>query len=168
MAETRAVYQAVDNCLRQCGGNPGRGGHDSARTATYILYEAREALATFAIDNPTNIVFTYNATDAINMALLSTLGPGDRVVTTAMEHNAVARPLRYLESIGVTVEIIPCDQNSRLDVAQLKSTVKKGVKAIVMSHTSNVNGRIMPIHEVEATGSSAWSYFYCRCCTNSR
>lgn len=143
------VYQAVDNCLRLCSGNPGRGGHDSARTATYILYEAREALATlFAIDNPTNIVFTYNATDAINMALLGTLGPGDRVVTTAMEHNAVARPLRYLESIGVTVEIIPCDQNGRLDVAQLKSTVKKGVKAIVMSHASNVNGRIMPIHEV--------------------
>lgn len=144
-----SVYQAIDNCLRECCGNPGRGGHDSARTATYILYETREALASlFNISNPTNIVFTYNATDAINMALLGKVRPGDRVVTTAMEHNAVARPLRYLETIGVKVDIVPCDQSGRLDIMQMESIVKKGAQAIVMSHASNVTGRIMPIYEV--------------------
>ena len=154
-----AVYQAVDSCLRQCSGNPGRGGHSKARGATYILYEAREALATlFNIDNPTNIIFTYNATDALNMALLGKLRPGDRVVTTEMEHNAVARPLRYLETIGVKVHIVPCDHTGKLDLVTMESVVKSGVQAIVMSHASNVTGTIMPINEV---GKLATKYQAC-------
>lgn len=154
-----AVYQAVDSCLRQCSGNPGRGGHGSARRATHILYEAREALAAlFNIDNPTNIIFTYNATDALNMALLGKLRPGDRVVTTAMEHNAVARPLRYLETIGVKVHIVPCDQTGKLDVVAMESALKIGMQAIVMSHASNVTGTIMPIYEV---GQLAVKYQAC-------
>jgi len=154
-----SVYQAVDNCLRKCSGNPGRGGHGNARAATHILYEAREALATlFNIDNPTNIVFTHNATDALNMALLGSIHAGDRIVTTGMEHNAVARPLRYLESIGVTLHVIPCDSDGKFNVAEMEKIVKTGVKAIVMSHASNVTGRIMPIYEV---GKLATKYQTC-------
>lgn len=144
-----SVYQAVDNCLRQCSGNPGRGGHGNARAATHILYEAREALARlFNIENPTNIVFTYNATDALNMALVGSLQSGDSIVTTSMEHNAVARPLRYLESIGVKVQIVPCDATGKLALSTLEDMLAQGAKAIVMSHASNVTGRIMPIYEV--------------------
>jgi len=153
------VYQAVNDCLRQCSGNPGRGGHGSARAATYILYEAREALATlFNIDNPTHIIFTYNATDALNMALLGKLRPGDRVVTTAMEHNAVARPLRYLETMGVMVHIVPCDHTGKLNLVAMEDALKSGVQAIVMSHASNVTGTIMPIYEV---GQLATKYQTC-------
>jgi len=153
------VYQAVDSCLRQCSGNPGRGGHGNARAATRILYEAREQLATlFNIDNATNIMFTYNATDALNMALLGRLRPGDSIATTRMEHNAVARPLRYLESIGVKLHIIPCDCTGRLDLVEMERIVKNGVQAIVMSHASNVTGRIMPIYEV---GKLATAYQTC-------
>lgn len=153
------VYQAVDRCLRQCSGNPGRGGHGNARAATHILYETREALATlFNIDNPTNIIFTYNATDALNMALLGSLNPGDCIITTEMEHNAVARPLRYLESIGVKVNIIPCDSNGKLNLVAMENVLKSGVQAIVMSHASNVTGRIMPIYEV---GKLAKKYKAC-------
>lgn len=153
------VYQAVDSCLRQCSGNPGRGGHGNARAATRILYEAREALATlFNIDNPTNIIFTYNATDALNMALLGRLNPGDSIVTTGMEHNAVARPLRYLESIGVRLHIAPCDSTGKLNLVEMENILKDGVQAIVMSHASNVTGRIMPIYEV---GKLARKYQTC-------
>lgn len=144
-----SVYQAVDNCLRQCSGNPGRGGHGNARAATHILYEAREALAQlFNIENPTNIVFTYNATDALNMALVGSLQSGDSIVTTSMEHNAVARPLRYLESIGVKVQIVPCDTTGKLALSTLEDMLAQGATTIVMSHASNVTGRIMPIYEV--------------------
>jgi len=154
-----SVYQAVDNCLRQCRGNPGRGGHGHAQAATHILYEAREALANlFNIDNPTNIVFTHNATDSLNMALLGKLRPGDSVVTTAMEHNAVARPLRYLETMGVNLHIVPCDHTGMLNLEIMENTLKKGIKAVVMSHASNVNGRIMPIH---AVGQLAAKYQAC-------
>jgi len=154
-----SVYQAVDNCLRLCNGNPGRGSHGSARAATYVLYEAREALATlFKINNPTNIIFTYNATDALNMALLGKLRPGDSVATTAMEHNAVARPLRYLETMGVKVHIVPCDHTGKLNLEIMGNIVKKGITAIVMSHGSNVTGTIMPIYEV---GRLATKYQAC-------
>ena len=154
-----AVYQAVDHCLRQCSGNPGRGGHGNARAATHILYEAREALATlFNIDNPTNIIFTHNATDALNMALLGTINPGDSILTTGMEHNAVARPLRYLESIGVKINIVPCDSTGKLNLIEMENILKSGIQAIVMSHASNVTGRIMPIYEV---GKLAKKYQAC-------
>lgn len=153
------VYQAVDHCLRQCSGNPGRGGHGNARAATHILYEAREALATlFNIDNPTNIIFTYNATDALNMALLGYLSPGDRILTTEMEHNAVARPLRYLESIGVEINIVPCDPSGKLNLPAVEKILAGGIQAIVMSHASNVTGQIMPIYEV---GKLAKKYEAC-------
>ena len=144
-----AVYQAVDNCLRQCGGNPGRGGHGSARAATYLLYETREALANlFNINNPNHIIFTYNGTDGINMALLGKLRPGDRVVTTAMEHNAVARPLRYLETMGVKIDIVSCDHRGKLNLGAMESKLKLGVQAIIVGHASNVTGTIMPIYEI--------------------
>jgi len=153
------VYQAVDSCLRQCSGNPGRGNHGSARGANYILYEAREALAAlFNINNPNQIIFTYNGTDALNMALLGRLRPGDSVVTTAMEHNAVARPLRYLETIGINVHIVPCNHTGKLDLVAMKSVLKSGRKTIVMSHASNVTGTIMPIYEV---GKLAAKYQAC-------
>lgn len=153
------VYQAVDSCLRQCSGNPGRGGHSSAREATHILYEAREALALlFNIDNPTNIVFTYNATDALNMAILGKLRSGDCVVTTTMEHNAVARPLKYLETMGVKVITVPCDHTGKLDLVSMERSLRSGVQAIVMSHASNVTGTIMPIFEV---GQLAAKYQTC-------
>ena len=153
------VYQAVDRCLRQGFGNPGRGGHGGAREATHILYETREALgALFNIANPTHIIFTYNATDALNTALLGKLRPGDHVVTTATEHNAVARPLRYLETKGVKVHIAPCDHTGKLDLVAMESILKSGVQAIVMSHASNVTGTIMPIYEV---GQLATKYQAC-------
>lgn len=143
------VYLAVDNCLRTCSGNPGRGGYNNARVATRILYETREALADlFNIINPMNIVFTYNATDALNMALLGSIRPGDSVVTTSMEHNAVARPLRYLETLGVTLHIAPCNDKGEINLVAMENLVKQGVDFIVMSHASNVTGRIMPIYEV--------------------
>lgn len=139
------VYKSVDECLRS-GGNPGRGGHGRARAATYIMYETREVLAELLnVEDPTNIVFAYNATDALNTAILGLQKPGCHIVTTSMEHNAVARPLRYLESRGVRLTIIPCDQYGVLELSQLESCLKTGATAVVMSHASNVTGNVMPI-----------------------
>jgi cysteine desulfurase family protein len=144
-----AVYRAVDECLRGISGNPGRGGHSNARKAAYLLYEAREEIAgLFGIDNPTNISFTHNATDALNIALLGLVHSGDLVVTTAMEHNAVARPLRYLESIGAKLSIVPCDTTGNLELEGMEKAIKAGAKVVIMSHASNVTGTIMPICEV--------------------
>lgn len=143
------VYRAVDSCLRGIGGNPGRGGHGNSRAASYILYEAREALAQLLnIKQPTNIVFTYNATDALNMAILGSLNCDDHIVTTSMEHNAIARPLRILEKRGAKLTISMSDKQGRLDLSAIEQSLKAGAKAVVMSHASNVTGTIMPIAEV--------------------
>jgi cysteine desulfurase family protein len=143
------VYQAVDSCLRTMGANPGRGGHSMARQASLLLYEAREALAElFAIDDANQIVFTHNATDAISMAVFGLLCPGDTIVTTAMEHNAVARAVRFVEAKGVNVSVVPCSCNGQLDLGAMQAALRNKPKAVIMSHASNVTGTIMPVAEV--------------------
>lgn len=144
-----AVYRAVDQYLRNNGANPGRGGHGRAREAGALVYTARERLAAlFGISDPCRISFACNATDAVNTAVLGTLQPGDTVVTTAMEHNAVARPLTYLTQNGVTVKVVSCDQAGRLDLAEMTRHIAGGAKAVVMTHASNVTGTLMPVADV--------------------
>ncbi|HML35541.1 aminotransferase class V-fold PLP-dependent enzyme [Sporomusa sphaeroides] len=144
-----SVYQAVDQCLRTRGANPGRGGHGMARAASLLLYETREALAElFGITDANQLVFTYNATDAISMAVMGLADPGDSIVTTSMEHNAVARTLRLAQSRGVTIHVIPCDSTGQLDMQAMAAAIRQKPKAVVMTHASNVTGTIMPVAEV--------------------
>ena len=93
-----SVYRAVDDFQRHVGANPGRSGHAAARTAGKIVAEARLLLSRlFGVEEPNQIVFTANATEAINLGLKGLLRPGDHVVTTVTDHNSVLRPLRALE-----------------------------------------------------------------------
>ena len=143
------VYKAVDNCLRTIGANPGRGGHSMARSASMLVYEAREALAElFGITDSNQLVFTHNATDAINMAVFGLIQQGDTIVTTAMEHNAVARAVRVAELRGAYVKIIPNSASGQLDMEAMKTAIKQNPKAVIMTHASNVTGTVMPIAEV--------------------
>ena len=88
------VYQSVEDCLRTAGANPGRGGYAMSRKAGRLVANARDELADlFSIADSGQLVFTHNATTAINKALFGLIKPGWRIVTTAIEHNAVARPL---------------------------------------------------------------------------
>lgn len=152
------VYQAVNEYMRNVGGSPGRGSNAPAREASRILFEAREALAAlFGVDNSANIMFAANATEAINIALFGTLKAGDRVVTTSMEHNAVARPLKVLAGRGIAIEKIMCDKDGELDLNCLEAAVKNGVRAVVLSHASNVTGKIVPLAELAAITNRAGS-----------
>ena len=143
-----SVYQAADTYLRHNGASPGRGGYGRAREAGMMIYEARETIASlFHVADPNRISFTCNATEALNIALFGVLQSGDTVVTTAMEHNAVARPLRRLSGQGIRVLVVGCDSAGRLDLDELERHVKQGVKAVVMTHASNVTGTLMPVRE---------------------
>ncbi|MDT8903343.1 aminotransferase class V-fold PLP-dependent enzyme [Anaeroselena agilis] len=143
-----AVPRAVAACLRRAA-SPGRGGHGLSREADKIMFAAREELsALFAATNSSTITFTANATDAVNTALFGLLAPGDRVVTTSMEHNAVARPLRALENRGLILDIVPCDHTGALPLDNLRSALKGGAKAVVATHASNVTGTIMPLADI--------------------
>ncbi len=143
-----AVPRAVGACLRRAA-SPGRGGHGLSREADRILFAAREELAAlFGAENSSTIAFTASATDAINTALFGLLAPGDKVVTTSMEHNAVARPLRALENRGLRLEIVGCDRTGNLPLDSLCAALTNGAKAVVVTHASNVTGAIMPLAEI--------------------
>ncbi len=146
-----AVYQAVDSALRHAGGNPGRGGHSLTLEAARVVLEARErAAAFFSVKNPEQVVFTASATEAINLALFGLLRPGDRVLTSSLEHNAVLRPLHQLEQQGVEVTPLPGDGVGQIDLEELRRQAERGARLLAISHCSNVSGTLQPLDAIAA------------------
>ena len=96
------------------------------------------------------MVFTSNATAALNLALAGLLTPPAHVITTGMEHNAVMRPLRALEQLGVSISIIPCEPDGSLKPQTLDGLIRPETRLIVANHASNVCGTILPIREIGA------------------
>src|SRR5215831_8716053 len=97
-----AVREAIAEYFGEAGGNPGRSGHRMSIAAARVIENAREIVAEFFnAEDSAGIIFTQNATHALNLALYGLLRPRDHVVTTSMEHNSVMRPLRHLETLGV-------------------------------------------------------------------
>lgn len=143
------VIQAVDDCLRKHCANPGRGAHKPAVEAARIIHRTRQkAAALLGVGDSANIIFTNNATDALNQALYGLLAPGDHVVTTQIEHNAVARPLRVLARQGVEVTYVATDAIGTLDPADLYAALKPGTRLVALTHCSNITGAIQPLPEI--------------------
>jgi len=146
-----ATLEAMVRYQREIGGSPGRSGHRLSIDAGRIVHETREALARlFNVDDPLRIVFTKNATEALNIALIGLLKPGDHVITTGLEHNSVMRPLRFLASHGVELSVIPTSDRGELDPDDMSAAFRVNTRAVVMTHASNVTGTIMPLKEVGA------------------
>lgn len=143
------VYRTMDDFMRREAGNPGRSGHKLAVSASLALTRTRLHLARlFHVADADRIVFTLNATDALNLALKGFLREGDHVVTTSMEHNSVVRPLAALRRLGVRHTRVPCDVTGLVDVADIAAAVESRTRMIVMSHASNVVGTVQPIATV--------------------
>ena len=150
------VLRAMADFLERAGGNPGRSGHRLSVAAGRVVYEAREALAAFFnAPDPLRIIFTHNATHALNLALRGLLRPGDRVVTTSVEHNSVMRPLRDLERKGVEVVVVACGPDASLAPADMEAAVEPGTRLVVVNHASNVTGTILPVAEVARLAHAA-------------
>jgi cysteine desulfurase family protein len=146
-----ATLKAMTAYQRAIGGSPGRSGHRLSIEAGRIVFTARETLARlFNTADPLQIAFTKNATEALNIALFGLLRPGDHVITTGMEHNAVMRPLRFLASRGVELSVIPCSERGSLEPDDIRSAFRPETRAVVMTHASNVTGTVMPIAEIGA------------------
>ncbi|MEG2983935.1 MAG: aminotransferase class V-fold PLP-dependent enzyme [Peptostreptococcaceae bacterium] len=143
------VYDAILDCMKNYCANPGRAGHKLAMRAAREIYEARDNIAKlFNIDNPMNIVFTYNATDSLNLAIKGCVKKGDHIITTSMEHNSVIRPIKSLEKDGIESTVVNCDKDGFLDVNDIKRAIKPNTKLIVTTHASNVCGTIVDIDSV--------------------
>ena len=144
-----SVYQAMDSLMRHTGASPGRSGHLLSVTAARIIYETREALCQFlGIADPSHVVFTSNATEALNLAIRGLLHIGDHAITSSLEHNSVMRPLRALEKKGVDVSVVNCAADGSLDPGDIERAIRPYTKLVVLSHASNVVGTILPVAEV--------------------
>jgi cysteine desulfurase family protein len=144
-----SVYQAVEKAMREGGANPGRSGHTMAIGAGRIIQETRELIAGFMGFSPAErVIFTSNATEAINYALKGLLKPGDHVVSGTMEHNAVARPLAALQHQGVEVTKVKSSVQTGINPEDIRASLKPQTKLIAVNHASNVTGTINPIGEI--------------------
>jgi cysteine desulfurase family protein len=141
------VAEAIQDFLTHKAGNPGRSGHSLALAADAVVAETRRSLASlFGFRDPSRLAFTLNATEALNLAMYGLLRPGNRVVTTSMEHNAVSRPLFALAERGVEVVSLPCASDGSLDLDDLDRELRSApTRLVAMTHASNVCGTILPI-----------------------
>ncbi len=146
----QAVTESMQRFLRESAASPGRSAHRFSLKAAREIFECRELLAGyFQMPDSSRVIFTGNATQALNIAIKGVLKPGDHVITTAMEHNSVIRPLRRLEQEGViSLSIVPCDRQGIPDSAVLKSSFRKETRMLVSIFASNVNGQIMPVEDM--------------------
>ncbi|OGW01913.1 MAG: hypothetical protein A3D20_07130 [Nitrospinae bacterium RIFCSPHIGHO2_02_FULL_39_82] len=143
------VYRAVNDTLQKYGSSPGRGGHKMSMQTERIIFEARERITSFFnIPFSSNVIFTFNVTMGINLALKGILKAGDHVITSSMEHNAVMRPLKRLENEGVSKTVVKCSKEGFLNPKDIEKEIKPNTKMIVITHASNVTGTILPIREV--------------------
>lgn len=144
------VSDSVYSYMRHKGGNPGRSGHRLSIEAGEIVFQARQLLADFfGIKNPMRVIFTFNATDALNIAIQGLLRSGGHVITTSMEHNSVIRPLSALEQSGlIELSIIQADKYGFVKGADIASFITKNTKLVIINHGSNAFGIVQPIAEI--------------------
>lgn len=142
------VAQAMADFLNGGAGNIARGGYAVAFDAAERVFEIRTALAKyFGISDARRLIFTSGVTQSLNMLLFGLLRSGDAVVTTKMEHNAVTRPLFELEKRGVDVQYADCGDDGVTNIDSLDKLLTPKVRALVMTHASNVCGTLQPIEQ---------------------
>lgn len=142
----KEVIEAVTDYMTNIGCNIGRGVYKDAETAENIIYDTREAFATlFNMEQSENVCFTKNITESINIIIKGFIKKGDKVIVSTVEHNAVMRPLNFVGAEVVKVDLISDEEQGLLD---LDSKLNQEIKAVIMTHSSNVTGDILPISKV--------------------
>lgn len=143
------VAQAMMDYMTQNGANVNRGCYSSAYSAEEVIYETRQLLADlFHFPKCKNVIFTPNITTSLNFILKGFLKPGDHILVSAMEHNAVMRPVIQLTRQGITFDRIPCRQDGSMIVEQIEPLINPNTRAIVTLHASNVCGTQMPLTQI--------------------
>lgn len=143
------VYEEVIRCMEGYAANPGRGSYDMEVKAGSKILETREMLSTlFNIKNPLNVIFTSNATEALNLGIKGALKRGDHVISTVIEHNSVLRPLNYLSRNGVALTLVGVNELGYVSADNIKKEIRHNTKLIVINHASNVLGTIQHIGEI--------------------
>ena len=145
------VPEAVYRYMTACGSNVSRGGYQAAYSAEELVFETRQQLcALFHGEDARCVVFTPNITTSLNILLKGFLHPGGHVLVSSMEHNAVMRPLRQLEAIGVRFDRIPCRADGTLVLDAMEDLLRENTKLVLCLHASNVCGTLLPVDAIGA------------------
>lgn len=145
-----AVYRAMDHFAREVGGSPGRSGHHRSLEAGREVLRARDAVAgLFGIADPSRIIFTKNATEALNLVIKGVLGSGGHAVITSLEHNSVWRPLEALAHAGAaSYSIVDCGPDGALEPSSIEDAFLPDTRLVICTHASNVIGNLLPICDI--------------------
>lgn len=136
--------------MKNVGATCGRGAYTSEIESDKLVYSCRKNICTlFNFNKPSNVVFTYNITESLNLAINGILEKGDHVITSSLEHNSVMRPLKILQRYkNIQISEVPCDKNGITKACDVKNFIRPNTKLIIFTHASNVLGTIQPIKEI--------------------
>ncbi len=152
-----AVIRAMVDYARDVGASPGRGAYAESRKGAELLRRCRERLcALFAGESPEHMIFTLNCSDALNLAIHGIVkgarrrAPGRpvHIVTSAMDHNSVLRPLKDLAGEGVAFTRVPADRQGRVDPREVERAIRPDTRLVALVHASNVTGTIQDVAAV--------------------
>ena len=143
------VAKAMYAYLTSLGTNVNRGCYEDAYAAEETVFNTRQLLAQlFHFPLTKNVILTGNITQSLNMLLKGLLRPGDHVLVSSMEHNAVMRPLVQLSRDGISFDRIPCRRDGTMILEHAEAMIRPSTKAIITLHASNVCGTHMPLAEL--------------------
>lgn len=146
----QSVIDAVVQAMTTAG-NAARGTHAGSLAASRTVYDARVKIAQFFhCSRADHVVFTANSTEALNIAISGTLGKGDHIISTDLEHNSVLRPLYYLEKQGAALSFVHADRKGCIDYAEFETLIRPDTKAIVCTHASNLTGNVLELEQIGA------------------
>lgn len=147
LQKPRSVALALSDAVVELG-NPGRSFHAPAMEASRTVVKARRELAKLTrCPSALSVAFTSGATESLNLVMASLLTAQDHVITTALEHNSVLRPLYRC---GCELSVLPLDDQGALCLEQLPGLLRPNTKCLVMTHGSNLLGTVTPVEEVKS------------------
>lgn len=153
------VAQAVVEAMETLG-SPGRGAHPLTLSASRTVWDCREAVAQLlGVSDPARVCFTSNSTAALNTAICGLFGLGDHVITTALEHNSVLRPLYRLAEQGLELTILPADERGMVCYEDLPRALRPNTRGVVCNHASNVTGNVVDVENIGAFCREHGLYF---------
>ena len=164
------VYAFMDRFFRGHGVNPGRAGHQMGVEAEAMVVETRALLAAFFgfSGGAERVVFTQNATDSLNLAILGLVRPGDHMIITRLEHNSVLRPANHLErDLGVAVTRIGRDAQGYVDPEEIRAAIRPETRVVVVNHASNVLGSVQDLAAISAMVADSEAYFILDTCQSA-
>ena len=143
------VKKAALYAMERCGGNAGRGGHALSMLTSSEVFSARQAIADFFYAEPDNVVFTLNCTHALNLAIKGIMEGGGHIITSALEHNSVSRPIISMNRKGrISYSIAPVYSDNQKTVQAFRELITPKTKAIACTIASNVTGQLLPYKEI--------------------